>query len=247
MKQLAGFLTGFSGGLLGGGVGIGGGIVMIPLMTHFLKLTQHQAHGASLAAIIFTASISAATYSIHGDVNWKASLLIAASAIFTARFGALFAHSLPEKKLKKIFGLFLVFASCLLLIKGYLPVSGFTLASWANTLVFLAIGALTGFMSGMMGVGGGAVMVPLMVILANMGQHIAQGTSLLAMIPISLSGSFTHYKLGNIRRDLVLGLAIGSLIGGFLGASFAKALPEFYLRCIFVGVGLWMSIRYLRA
>jgi hypothetical protein len=243
MKQLAGLVTGFSGGLLGGCVGIGGGVVMVPLMTHFLKLTQHQAHGASLMAIIFTASIGAATYSINGDVNWEASLLIAASAIFTARFGALFAHSLPEKKLKKIFGLFLALASFLLLIKGHLPVPGLILTFWAKIFVFLAIGVLTGFISGMMGVGGGAVMVPLMVILANMGQHIAQGTSLLAMIPVSISGSFVHYKLGNIRNDVVWGLAIGSLIGGFLGASFAKALPELYLRCIFAGVGFWMSIR----
>ncbi|MBA4419462.1 MAG: permease, partial [Syntrophus sp. (in: bacteria)] len=130
---------------------------------------------------------------------------------------------------------------------SHLPVSGLILTSWASIPVFLAIGGLTGFISGMMGVGGGAVMVPLMVILANMGQHIAQGTSLLAMIPISISGSFTHNKLGNVRSNIVLGLAIGSVIGGFLGASFAKALPELYLRCIFAGVGFCMSIRYLRA
>ncbi|MBA4419429.1 MAG: permease, partial [Syntrophus sp. (in: bacteria)] len=70
MKQFGGLVTGFSGGLLGGFVGIGGGIVMIPLMTHFLRLTQHQAHGTSLVAIIFTASIGAVTYATHGDVNW---------------------------------------------------------------------------------------------------------------------------------------------------------------------------------
>ncbi len=246
MKQVAGFLSGVAGGVLGGFVGVGGGVVMVPLMTHFLKLTQHQAHGTSLVAIVFTATVGAATYSLHGDTDWKGALIIATTAIFTARIGALFAHSLPEKRLKKAFGLFLVFVSLLLLIKPFLPMSGHNLGFWGNILTFLAIGALTGFISGMMGVGGGAVMVPPMVILGNMGQHLAQGTSLLAMIPISVSGALTHNKLGNVRKDIMWGLAAGSLIGGWLGATGAKALPEAHLRFLFAGVGIWMGIRYLR-
>ncbi len=89
-------------------------------------------------------------------------------------------------------------------------------------------------------------MVPPMVIIANMTQHLAQGTSLLAMIPISISGAMTHYKLGNVRTDVVWGLAAGALVGGLLGASGAKALPEPYLRFVFAGVGFWMGIRYIR-
>jgi uncharacterized membrane protein YfcA len=246
MKRTAGFLSGLAGGVLGGFVGVGGGVVMVPLMTHFLKLTQLQAHGTSLVAIIFTAAVGAATYALHGNADWKGALVLAVTAIFTARLGALFAHSLPEKKLKKSFGLFVVFVSLLLLVKAYLPISGHSLSFWGNILVFLAIGALTGFVSGMMGVGGGAVMVPPMVILGGMSQHLAQGTSLLAMIPISVSGAMTHYRLGNVRKDIVWGLAAGSLVGGYLGATGAKALPEPYLRFVFAGVGLWMGTRYLR-
>ena len=220
---------------------------MIPLMTWLQKLTQHQAHGTSLVAIAFSASIGALTYFLRGDVNWKASLLIAATAVFTARLGARYAHSLPEKKLKKAFGIFLVFASLMLLVKNWLPAFGAGTTPWTGALLFLLIGAATGFLSGMMGVGGGAVMVPPMVIIGGMEQHLAQGTSLLAMVPAAATGAATHYKLGNVRTDIAWGLALGSLAGGYAGAATAALLPEPVLRAIFAGIGLIMSVRYLRA
>lgn len=240
-------VSGFSGGFLGGVAGVGGGIVMIPLMTWLQKLTQHQAHGTSLVAIVFSASIGAATYFMRGDVNWRASLLMAATAVFTARIGARFAHSLPEKKLRKAFGIFLVFASVMLLVKNSLPISATGPSQWTGIPLFLLIGAATGFLSGMMGVGGGVVMVPLMVIIGGMGQHIAQGTSLLAMVPAATAGAVTHYRLGNVRTDIAWGLVLGSLAGGYAGAGTAALLPDQILRAIFAGIGIIMSIRYLRA
>src|SRR5208337_3696744 len=141
------------------------------LMTGLAKLTQHKAHGTSLAAIIFTALVGAATYFLHGAVDWKIAAVLAVSAILTARFGALYAHSLPEKKLKKAFGLFLAVVSVLVIVKGLLPSTGHPPSFWVSLLIFLSTGAATGFLSGMMGVGGGTVMIPPMVIMAGMSQH----------------------------------------------------------------------------
>ena len=64
----------------------------------------------------------------------------------------------------------------------------------------------TGFLAGMMGVGGGGVMVPPLVIFIGMPQHLAQGTSLLAMLPGSAVGAYTHYRLGNVVKTIALGL-----------------------------------------
>jgi uncharacterized protein len=241
-----GLASGVLGGFFGGLLGLGGGIIMIPLMTWLAKITQHQAHGTSLVAIVFTAIVGAATYYMLGGVDWKIALIIAISATITARFGAHYAHSLPEKKLKMAFGFFLIFASTMLIAKGYLPKTGWAFGPWTNIIVFLMIGFVTGFVSGMMGIGGGGVMVPLMVILGNIGQHMAQGTSLLAMIPASISGASTHYKLGNVKLDIAWGLAIGSLVGAFFGAATANHLPDFYLKIIFAVIGVWMGINYVR-
>jgi uncharacterized protein len=244
--QLIGLGIGLFGGSLGGLLGLGGAVVMIPLMTWLTRITQLQAHGTSLVAVVFGAFTAAATYLAHGDADWKISIVLALSAIVTARFGALFAHSLPDRKLKKAFGFFLIFASLMLLIKGSLPSLAGGLPFWARTVVYAGIGSLTGFVSGMLGVGGGGVMVPLIVIFGGMEQHLAQGTSLLAMVPASMSGAYTHYKLGNVKTGIVMGLVVGTLVGGYLGATAAAALGEVYLRAGFSCLGFWMGIRYLR-
>ena len=242
-----GVIIGLGGGFMGGLLGVGGGVIMIPLMTRLAGLTQHQAHGTSLVAIAFSALLGSITYAVHGNADWRVSVLVAATAIVTARFGARAAHSLPERKLKKAFGLFLAFVSLSLLVKGYIPMPGSILPLWARIVIFLAIGAGTGFLSGMMGVGGGSLMVPPMVIMAGMSQHLAQGTSLLAMIPASMVGAMTHYRLGNVDTGIAWGLAAGALAGGYLGATAAGVLPEALLRVVFAGLGVWMAARYLRA
>ena len=239
-----GFLIGMLGGFFGGLAGIGGGVVMIPLMVSLRKISQLRAHGTSLVAVVFTGLAGAITYSLHKAVDWKVAVLLAVSAIVTARLGALYAHSLPEKKLKKAFGIFLLFISVLLLLKPYLPRSSHELTLWVKAGIFILTGAATGFLSGMMGVGGGTVMIPPMVLLAGMDQHLAQGTSLLAMVPVGLSGALTHYRLSNVQADIVLGLAAGSIAGSYLGGTAANFLPEFYLRLLFASLLVWTGLRY---
>jgi hypothetical protein len=104
-------LVGFLGGLFGGLVGLGGGTVMIPLMVGLLKLSQHKAHGTSLVAVFFTGLMGAFTYGLQGSLDLKAGLLLAITAILTARYGARYAHSLPEARLRRAFGWFLFFVS----------------------------------------------------------------------------------------------------------------------------------------
>ncbi len=246
-KQFAGLISGLLGGAMGGFLGVGGGVITIPLLTRFAGLTQHQAHGSSLFAIMFTAAVGAGTYYIQGNADWKVALIVAGSAIFTARIGALFAHALPEKKLKRAFGFFLILVAFMLVFKGYFPGTAYRFDFWGRSILFLATGSFAGFLSGMMGVGGGAIMVPCMVILGSMTQHMAQGTSLLAMVPIAASGMRTHYRLGNVRMDTALGLAAGAIMGGYIGALLARTLPELYLRILFSALGLWMGFRYVRA
>ena len=246
-RPVVGLAAGLAGGFFGGLVGVGGGALMVPLMTAFAHLSQHKAHGTSLVAIVFTGAAGALSYGAHGAMDWKAAAMLAASAILTARLGALYAHSLSEKKLKRAFGAFLVFISLTLLLKGYLVHPAFALSFWIRAAVYLSAGVLAGFVSGMMGVGGGGIMVPPMVVLAGMGQHTAQGTSLLAMVLIGTSGASTHYRLGNVETRVAGGLVVGALAGGYLGGEAANMLPDLYLRLVFIGVGVWMGARYLRS
>lgn len=241
------FIIGLIAGLFGGLVGLGGGVIMIPLMVDIKKLTQHKAHGTSLVALVFTGIAGAITYFLRGSVDLAASALLAVTAVFTARAGAKFAHALPEWKLKRSFGGFLIIISLLLLTKPYLPGLVFSAAGWYKAGILLLTGIFTGFLSGMMGVGGGSIMVPAMVLLAGMGQHISQGTALLAMVPAGGAGAYTHAKLGNVEGALIAGLIPGILVGTYLGGTLAHNLPEAALRIVFAAVIIWTGSRYLSA
>lgn len=238
-----GLLSGFFGGL----VGLGGGIIMIPLMVGLMKMNQHMAHGTSLVGVAFTGISGAITYSLSGSIELVPALLLASTAMMTARLGARYATSLPEWKLKRAFGVFLIFVTIVFLLKPY--IGEFSLSSTAGikAIILLCIGALTGFLSGMMGVGGGSIMVPAMVILAGMGQQVAQGISLLAMIPASAIGAFTHNRNGNVHTKILPGLVVGILPGTFLGGSLAHILPEVALRIIFAIVVVYTAIKNIRA
>ena len=245
--MMAGLLVGLVAGGLGGLVGVGGGVIMVPLMTEVLKFRQKEAHGTSLVAVVFTAIVGAFMYYLHGSADIPASALLAAMALLTVRFGAKCCSILPEVKLKRYFGLFLLAISLLLILKPLLPqvVEGASPA-WIRWIILIILGALTGFISGMLGVGGGIFMVPMMVLLAGIAQHTAQGISLLAMIPASTVGAWTHWKMGNTRTSILPGLIVGVLAGVYVGSSFAHLMPDMELRLVFTALLIYTAIRYLR-
>ena len=240
-------LIGVAAGCFGGLVGLGGGVVMVPLMVGLAGLKQKQAHGTSLVALVFTGIVGAATYATKGNVDVVAAALLAVTATATARFGARYADVLPEWKLKRSFGAFLLVIAVILLARPWLGGANGEAAPWVKAAVLLTTGVFTGFLSGMMGVGGGSIMVPAMVLLAGFPQVLAQGSSLLAMVPAGAAGAYTHYRLGNVVRGLLPGLIPGILVGTFVGSSFAVRLPEAVLRLAFAAVLVWTGSKYLKA
>jgi uncharacterized protein len=240
---LIGLVTGFFGGLLG----IGGGVVMIPLMVGAFQLVQQQAHGTSLVAVVFTGITGAITYYLQGSVDVLVSVFLASSAIFTAWLGAFYASSLPEWKLKRAFGIFIILVSVLLLSKPYLSHLFHPITGGLKIAALLLSGIMAGFLSGMMGIGGSSIMVPAMVLLAGLTQHTAQGSSLLAMVPAGMVGGFTHWRLGNVVEKILPGLILGILLGTCLGGIMAHLLNEASLRALFAMILIWQGIRDIRS
>ena len=245
VKIIISFVIGLSAGAFGGLIGIGGGVIMIPLMTEVLKLTQYKAHGTSLVALVFTGISGAITYASLGSIDITAAVILALAAVFTAPLGARHTHKLSEWTLRKSFGVFSIVCSLLLFAKPYLTNMTGTVPDYAKIIIFLLTGAFTGFLSGMMGVGGGTIMVPVMVILAGLTQHVAQGTSLLVMVPTGGIGAFTHWKIGNVAAEILVGLIPGIILGTYLGGNFANIIPDNILRLIFAFIMIFVSLRYL--
>lgn len=97
----------------------------------------------------------------------------------------------------------------------------------------LLVGLIAGLLGGLVGVGGGSFMIPMMVIFAGIAQHTAQGISLLAMIPASAVGVWTHWQEGKIRTSRLPGLVAGVLAGVYVGATFAHLIPDRELRLLY--------------
>jgi uncharacterized membrane protein YfcA len=244
------FLIGLVAGLFGCLVGLGGGAIMVPLLVRFHKFSQHQALGTTLIAMVFAGLSGSLTYYLNGSLDLGAAILLSAAAIFTARFGALYANALPEWQLKRVFGGFLIFVSLLLLSKplmSHLALLRHPARGWLKVAILLASGAAAGFISGMTGVGGGAVMVPAMVLLLGFNQYTAQGSALLVMVPAGSMGAYTHWRQGNVVSGVLFGLILGIFVGSFGGGSLAHLLSEANLRLVFAAVLSWLGIRDIRA
>ena len=107
---------------------------------------------------------------------------------------------------------------------------GFSLAAVA---LGLGTGILTGFLSALLGVGGGIVMVPMLAVLMHIPQHQAQGVSLAAMMPIAFTGMLKHHKLGNVDVRVAEWVGIGAVAGALIGSTYAQHLHAFTLKLAF--------------
>jgi uncharacterized membrane protein YfcA len=124
---------------------------------------------------------------------------------------------------------------------------GDKLPGWAaKHAPFVAVGAVVGFASGLLGIGGGLLMTTYISANTDMTQHSVVATSLAAMLPIGLASSFRHYKAGNIKLKVAGALAVSSAVSMFVGAKFiAPHCSEETLRQFFAGLLLVSSVRML--
>lgn len=107
-----------------------------------------------------------------------------------------------------------------------------------NTLAFILLGAVAGILSGMIGIGGGTIIVPALVILFGFSQHMAQGTTLALLVPpIGILAVWTYYRAGYVDLQTAGLVCIGFVIGGFIGARIATNLSSAVLEKIF-GIAL---------
>lgn len=117
-----------------------------------------------------------------------------------------------------------------------------------NILLYLLLGLTAGAFSGIVGIGGGIIIVPALVFLFGMTQHMAQGTTLALMVPpIGILAAWTYYNQGYIDIKVALFVALGFLVGGLIGAKIAVVLPNHVLKKIFAFVLFAIGIKMLVA
>lgn len=111
------------------------------------------------------------------------------------------------------------------------------------TLGYVLLGLVAGFASGCFGIGGGIVIVPVLVLMFKVDYHIAVGTSLALILPISLAGSATNFSLGKINWQVFWACALAGAIGAVIGSLFIQKIPALYAKRAFAVFLIYAAAR----
>jgi uncharacterized protein len=237
---------GLTVGVLVGLLGIGGGIVLVPALVYLLGYDQHLAQGTSLFILLPPIGLGALReYWKNGDVDLRAGILCAVGFFLGGYAGGLIAVPLPSRDLQGIFGFFLILSAVLLWRKTRTAATQTLAATPENPnsnsrmAGITAVAVVCGVAAGMVGIGGGVLLVPLLGLCFGFSQHRAQGTSLIALIPPTGLLAFLAYaKAGYVSWETGLLLIPGVFLGGILGGHVARRLNARRMRQAFAGLML---------
>lgn len=236
-------MVGLAAGLLGGLFGVGGGILIVPALVLVLGFDQRLAHGTSLTAILPIAAASLVTYWANGNVDWWVAVWLSCGAIAGALVGTKLLQVVPKRALTIAFvGVMLATAVRLFLVAEAAGRETLTIAG-ASGLV--AIGLLGGTLAGLLGVGGGIIMVPAMVMLFGVPSAVAKGTSVAVIIPTALMGTWRNRA--NRNTDLRVGTVIGvcGMLSAVAGSMIADRMSDAVSNALFALLLLVVSARQL--
>lgn len=227
---MLGFGVGLVMGLVFAVLGAGGGIIAVPVVLVLFHLSLSDASGAGLA-IVFTAALSSSVgYARARRVDWRTVLVLSPTLMAGAALGARVSPLVPERWSAGLFAVVLVLAiASLFRPRAQAP-------GRASNPVLVATGLLLGALTGLLGVGGGFLLVPVLVTLGGLPLPRAVGTST-ALIAI---GSFTGGLTALVSKPslvmLVAPLALGAMVGALAGVPLGGRLPDRGLRLGFVGL-----------
>ncbi len=234
-------------GVFAGLLGIGGGVIIVPILTFVFPLigvpaplVHHLALGTSLANIIITSFSSARAHHKHGAVRWEIVKDITPGIIIGTFLGGIIASHLPSTFLKAFFACFLYVVAIEMLIgkkpQGTRQVPGM----WGTS----AVGSVIGMLSGFVGIGGGTMSVPFMTF-CSVPMRTAVATSAAIGFPIAVSGTLGYIiggfhvaelpsaTLGYVHLWALLGLGVAGFLTAPLGAKLTHTLPVPVLKRFF--------------
>lgn len=244
-------ILGFSAGLMGGLLGIGGSVIMIPVLTVLLHKSQHLSQAAAMIVNIFVALPSAwrhhVAVSVRWDVFWRMLPAGVILIIVGVQVSDLF-HGNEEQWLTFIFGLFLLYVIAANLLHmqrgGAEPEPGDARIDWWRVSI---VGAITGFMAGLLGIGGGVITVPLLQRITRLPLRQCIGTSSAVMCITAVIGAIRknmtlteHLDAAGlpleIRDSLLIAacLAPTAIVGGLIGARLTHALKLKWVKVAFL-------------
>ena len=254
-------LTGIGVGLVSGMLGVGGCFVMVPVQFFILKaigidptIAIRVAFGTNLLVVLPTALSSAFRHHKKKAIFWKGAIILGLTSVIFTFAGAYLTSHLPGKILKIIFGLAILLGALRMATAHPIRTEG---EIHGNPITYIFLGMLFGFVTGLIGIGGGVLMVPLMVIFLNYHMHEAVATSSAIMIFTSLGGTIAYmlyglntsglppYSIGYVNLLQWILLAGTSVPMAQVGAHIAHKIHPKSLKWIFIIVMIYMGLKMI--
>lgn len=258
-------ILGLLAGTIGSLVGLGGGIIIVPALL-FLggstslisEVTPQVAAGTSLLVIIFTGLSSTIAYYKQKAVDYKSGLIFFIGGGPAGILGAWVNKQLNVDAFSLWFGFFMIFISFILMLKDkfkplkrnsnkgiwhtYTDSFGKEQTYGFHPVIGILIAFIVGFLGGLLGIGGGSLMVPAMILLFHFPPHIAVATSMLLLFLTSTTSSIAHIYMDHINWLYALGLIPGAWFGGKIGSAINQRLSGktvvILLRIVLILVGI---------
>ena len=215
-------LIGLSLGLLGSG----GSIITLPVLVYVAGIPTHQAVGMSLVIVGGTSMVGSLLNARRGSFHWKAGAFFAVSGMVGALVGAKFTHLVSAPVLLLLFGALMLVVGVRMLSKNESGLQPQSCRLWRCLGVGVTVGGLTGFL----GVGGGFLILPALVLFAGLEMKSAIGTSLAVIAVNCLGGFIGQLRYIDFNWPLTLGFLAAAVVGMFAGTALAGRLSTSTLR-----------------
>jgi uncharacterized membrane protein YfcA len=235
------FLTGLCAGTLGALLGIGGGIVLVPILHLALGLPMATAVAVSLACVIATSTGAAATFARDGLCDVRLGLTLELATVTGAIAAAFVAPYLPGALVRVLFGLAILPAARALLFRRGAKVAETTAVEPRHYGLGMGASFLAGSLSGVLGIGGGFIKVPVMNLAMGVPIRVATATSNFMIGITAAASAFVYLARGELRLDAAAPAVLGVLVGAAAGARLLPHVPAGALRKVFGGLLLLLA------
>jgi uncharacterized membrane protein YfcA len=216
----ASIVVGAVAGFLSGLFGVGGGILIVPGLVFLLAMEQRLAHGTSLAAIVPIAIAGVAGFVLGDAVDWPVAAAIVAGAIAGSLIGTSALQRIPQRGLRLAFIAFLLLTAARMFVTTP-HVAGRGELDVLMVIGLVALGVASGTLAGLLGVGGGIIIVPVLVTLFLVPDAVAKGTSLVVIVPTAVSGTWRNVRNANADVRVATVVGVAGVVSAFLASRIA--------------------------
>jgi uncharacterized membrane protein YfcA len=241
-RLLRAAVLGLVAGFLSGLFGVGGGILIVPVLVLFMGMDQRLAHGTSLAAVLPIAVSGVIGFALEDSVDWSVAAALTVGAMAGAVLGTHWLHKLPTHVLAYSFAAVLLLSAARLVLDNS-EATGRSDLGWPSLAALVALGLLAGTLAGLLGVGGGVVMVPAMIILFGIPAAVAKGTSLAVIIPTSVVATVRNVRKRNADLAVAAAVGLAGVVSAFAASKVSVGLDEGTSNALFAALLTLVAIR----